>query len=118
MINKVLPYGNVHIADQIVALIASLAIVEIEGVVGTVSDIRDEVIRVVNKKAQKGISIEKGELDEISIEMKVALYYGVDIVSTCEAIQQAVKNEIETMTGIEVNSVHVKVEQIKVKTHE
>jgi uncharacterized alkaline shock family protein YloU len=119
MINKVLPYGSLHIADQIVALIASLAIVEIEGVAGTVADIKDEMIRVVNKKGkQKGISIEKGELDEISIEMKVALYYGVDIVETCKSIQQAVKQEIETMTGIEVNSVHVKVEQIKVKTHE
>lgn len=119
MFNKVSPYGSVHIADQIVALIASLAIVDVEGVAGTVADLKDEMIRVVNKKSkQKGILIEKGEFDEVSIEMKVALYYGVDIVKTCKAIQQAVKHEIETMTGIEVNSVHVKVEQIKVKTHE
>ncbi len=119
MFNKVLPYGSVQIADQIVALIASLAIVEVEGVVGTVADLKDEVIRVVNKKSrQKGILVEKGEFDEISVEMKVSLYYGVDIIKTSKAIQQAVKYEIETMTGIIVNSVHVKVEQIKVKTHE
>ncbi|MBM7659495.1 putative alkaline shock family protein YloU [Bacillus mesophilus] len=119
MFTKVLPYGTVHIADQIVALIASLAIVEVDGVAGTVADFKDEMIRVVNKKSrQKGILIEKGEFEEISIEMKVALYYGSDIVETCKAIQAAVKYEIESMTGIEVNSVHVKVEQIKVKTHE
>lgn len=119
MFNKVLPYGSVHIADQIVSLIASLAIVDIEGVAGTVTDIKDEMIRVINKKGkQKGISIEKGESDEISIEMRVALYYGYDIVETCKSIQRAVKTEIEAMTGIDVDSVHVKVEQIKVKPQE
>jgi uncharacterized alkaline shock family protein YloU len=116
MFNKVLPNGNVHIADQIVSLIASLAIVEIEGVVGTVSDFKDEMIRVVNKKTkQKGISVEKDEQEEITVDMRVALFYGVDIVETCKTIQQEVKQEIEAMTGIKVNSVHVKVEQIKMK---
>ncbi|MFD1735684.1 Asp23/Gls24 family envelope stress response protein [Bacillus salitolerans] len=116
MFNKVLPYGNVHIADQIVSLIASLAIVEVDGVAGTVTDLKDEMIRVVNKKTkQKGISVEKSEQDEISIDMRVALYYGVDILETCKTIQRVVKQEIEAMTGIQVNTVHVKVEQIKMK---
>ncbi|KAA0548059.1 Asp23/Gls24 family envelope stress response protein [Bacillus sp. BGMRC 2118] len=119
MFNKVLPYGSIHIADQIVSLIASLSIVDIDGVAGTVTDIKDEMIRVINKKGkQKGISIEKGEAEEISIEMRVALYYGYDLLETCKAIQRSVKTEIEAMTGIEVESVHVKVEQIKVKPQE
>ncbi|HET7580948.1 MAG TPA: Asp23/Gls24 family envelope stress response protein [Bacillales bacterium] len=111
MLVKPLPKGSLHITDEVMALIAEAAINETEGVAGTISGIRDEVARVINKNPARGITVQTGE-EETVIDVKVALLFGVKVRDICHQLQEKIKQEVEMMTGVAVASVNIFVEQI------
>lgn len=114
MLQRILPNGSLHIADNVFLVIVALAIKEIQGVAGTVKGIVGDIVRIRNKNFSNGITIEHSE-NGVKIEIKVALYYGVNIRKTCLQIQQLVHEEVEAMMGINVQEINIKVEQVIVK---
>ena len=99
--------GQVQIADDVIAVIAEIATLEVEGTAG-VGGKNDIVNTIRGKKAAKGIRVEVGE-GEVFIEIMCTVKYGVKIQDVCLKIQQKVKNSIETMTGLHVRTVDVHV---------
>lgn len=111
MMVKPLAKGTLHITDEVVAIIAEAAVNETVGVAGTTSRFRDEFIRVVSKNPTRGITVQSLE-NETEIEVKVSLFFGVNIREVCFEMQERIKREVEMMTGVAVAAVHVYVEQI------
>jgi uncharacterized alkaline shock family protein YloU len=113
MISKLLDRGTLNITEDVFSLITSIAIEDVDGVVGTVSGIRDELTRVWQKKGnQRGIIIEENEQNEVTVHVKIAVHYGTNIIQACHEVQQRVKQEIEVMTGVAVGAVHIIVDQL------
>ena len=52
------------------------------------------------------------EDDSIQIDCNVIVAYGQNIVSVAAAVQQAISNAIESMSGIKVTSVNVNICEI------
>jgi uncharacterized alkaline shock family protein YloU len=115
MITKILDRGTLNIAEEVIALIASTSIKEVEGVVGTVSGIRDEIARVVSKNGNQRGVIVKNDDEKVSIHMKIAVYYGAPIQACSLKLQEKVKHDIEKMTGIDVQCVDISIEHIVVQ---
>ena len=46
------------------------------------------------------------------MDLYIRVKYGSNIRTVCEALQQAVKEDVQTMTGIAVSKVNVHVEDI------
>lgn len=116
MIKKWLDQGTLSISEDVFAIIATIVIEEMEGIAGTVSDLRDNFKRVVHKKGnQRGIIVENID-DEVLIDIKVSIYFGVNICDLCLMLQKKIKEEIEMMTGIEVTAVNITVESIQFKS--
>nr|WP_302599267.1 Asp23/Gls24 family envelope stress response protein [uncultured Cellulosilyticum sp.] len=99
---------QVQIADDVIAVIAEIATLEVAGVVGTAPSKADFVQAISGKKKSKGIKVEVGEA-EVFIDVAVIVKYGVKIHKVCLEIQEKIKNSVETMTGLQVVSVNVHV---------
>lgn len=101
--------GSVQIADEVVAMIASLAATEVEGVSSMAGTITNELMSKVGvKKLTKGVKVEVLG-SEVKVELAVLMEYGYRIPTTCQKVQERVKNAIENMTGLTVADVNVRI---------
>jgi uncharacterized alkaline shock family protein YloU len=110
--------GEVHIADEVIAVIAGIATMEVEGVAsmaGTAKDIQKEIISKLGMKVlSKGVGI-KVEDDKVEADISVVLSYGKSIPEMTKAIQEKVTTEIENMTGMTVGAVNVDVVDVNLE---
>jgi len=105
--------GVVRIADDVVAIIAGVAAAETEGVASMSGGITEGLARRVSgKNVTKGVSVEVGSV-EAAIDLRVIVKYGVKIHEVARRLQENVKEAVETMTGLRVVEVNVKVEGVE-----
>ncbi len=107
--------GVVQIADDVVAMIASLAATEVEGVGAMVGNITNELMsRVGLKNLTKGVKVDVLE-NNVTVDLAVTMEYGYNIPATCQSVQTKVKSAIENMTGLNCTDVNIRIAGIKVK---
>ena len=107
--------GSVQIADDVVAMIASLAATEIPGVSAMVGNITNELMSKVGiKNLTKGVQVDI--LDNVvQVDLSIILEYGYNIPDTCQKVQAKVKTAIENMTGLTVSDVNIRIASVKVQ---
>lgn len=107
--------GVVRIADDVVAMIASLATTEVEGVSAMAGNITNELMSKVGmKKLTKGVKVDVLE-NNVTVDLAVTMEYGYNIPATCQQVQTKVKAAIENMTGLTCTDVNIRIAGIKVK---
>ena len=101
--------GEVQIADEVVAIIAGLAATEVDGVAAMAGNITNELIgKLGMKNLSKGIRIEVLE-DAVSVDLSLTMKYGYNIPAVSAKVQEKVKTAIETMTGLTVSDVNIRI---------
>lgn len=107
--------GSVQIADDVVAMIASLAATEIEGVSAMAGNISNELMSKVGmKKLTKGVKVDV--LDgNVTVDLAVTMEFGYNIPATCQKVQLKVKNAIENMTGLNCSDVNIRIAGVNMK---
>ena len=104
--------GMVAIADDVVAMIASLAASEVEGVSSPVGNITNELMSKVGmKKLTRGAKVNV-LVNVVTVDLSLVLDAGRRIPETCRIVQEKVKNAIETMTGLSVADVNIRISAI------
>ncbi len=104
--------GKVVFAEDVVATIASLAAAEVDGVYGMSGTAFEGIGEKLGKKSYtKGIKVEVGSV-ECAVDMTLIVKYGFRIQEVCQNVQNAVKNAIETMTGLKVVEVNIAVNSV------
>jgi uncharacterized alkaline shock family protein YloU len=104
--------GQVRIADDVVAVIAGIAATETDGIAGMSGGVTEGFTRrVTGKNVTRGVSVEVGEL-EAAIDLRVIVQYGAKIHEVSRQLQYNVKQAVESMTGLNVIEVNVKVEGV------
>ena len=105
--------GRILFADDVVATIASLAVADVEGVAGMSGTAMEGFSGILGgkKSLTKGVKVQVGT-EEVTIDLSVLIQYGVRIQEVCQKIQLAVRNAIETMTGLKCTEVNVFVQSI------
>ncbi len=107
--------GSVQIADDVVAIIASLATTEVEGVSAMAGNITNELMSKVGmKKLTKGVKVDVFE-NNVTVDLAVTMDYGYNIPATCQKVQQKVKNAIENMTGLTCSDVNIRISGVTMK---
>ena len=101
--------GEVHISEEVVARIAAVAATEVRGVSAMAGNItRDLIYKLPSKYLAKGVKVEMiGRSVSVSLALKI--YYEYSIPKTAAKVQEKVKSAIETMTGLSVNDVNIKI---------
>ncbi len=106
--------GEVQIANEVVAIIAGLAATEVEGIAGMVGTLKGDLVELLGKKnLSKGVVVEVGE-ESISLELSLIVNFGVCIPEVCKVVQDKVKSAVETMTGLIVEDVNIRVAGVEV----
>ncbi len=110
--------GKIDISEDVIASIASLATMEIDGVVEMVGGLTKDIAAKLSKKyPTKGVRITRDDSD-ISVDLFLVLKYGVQIQEIASQVQEKVKHSIEVMTGFNVVQVNVNVEGVQLKSNE
>ena len=100
--------GDISISEDVVALMVSAAISEIEGVSGlsnpTSTDLAE---RFGLKNAARGIRI-SSEGDVLTVDVDIMVRYAYGVTVTAKKIQEQAAASVESMTGLAVRvNVHV-----------
>lgn len=107
--------GNVYISEEVLAGISAAAALEIEGVSGLTANLGSDIAELLGKKSlAKGVSV-KTEEDKVVVTLSILMAYGHTIPEVGKAVQEAVKNAVESMTGLEVSAVNVNVAGISLQ---
>lgn len=107
--------GAVQIADDVVAMIASLATTEVEGVSAMTGNITNELMSKVGMKSlTKGVKVDVLE-GNVTVDLAVTMEYGYNIPATCQKVQNKVKAAIENMTGLTCTDVNIRIAGINMK---
>ena len=110
--------GEVKIADEVVAIIAALAATEVEGVASMAGNITNELISKLGmKNLSKGVKVDVLE-GVVTVALALNMKYDYSIVETSTKVQERVKSAIETMTGLEVADVNIKVAGVEMEGDE
>lgn len=105
--------GNIRISVDVVSTIASIATSEIKGVAGMYSSFANGIVNKLGAKKNltKGVKVEMME-NLAAIDVYIVVDYGVRIPELAWEIQESVKNNVETMTGLEVDKVNIHIEGV------
>ena len=105
--------NSIKIADDVVAVIAGVAVSEVPGVAGMSGGFAGGISEVLSgkKNLAKGIKVEVGE-KEAKIDVNIIVEYGTRIPEVAFEIQNRVKKAVETMTGLNVLEVNVHVQGV------
>jgi len=104
--------GVIKIADEVVAIVASLAATEVKGVAGMSGGVSAGIAEMLGRKnLSKGVKVEVGE-KEAAVDVFVIVEFGVSIPDVAQQIQKKVKEAIETMTGLKVVEINIHVQGV------
>ncbi len=107
--------GEVHIADEVIAIIAGMAATEVEGVKGMVGNLAGDIVELLGRKnLSKGVQVEVGE-GNVTLTLALVVTFGSSIVDVSKVVSERVKSAVETMTGLDVESVNINVTGVDIE---
>ena len=95
--------GSVMISEDVIATIAEHTLMDVDGVVKGGAEI------VGKKSWGKGMRIAISEDNTLSIGCNVIVRYGESVVNVANAVQDAIANAVESVTGVTVSDINVNV---------
>ena len=102
--------GSIQISEEVVASVAAMAVLEVEGVCGLSSSIGTDIAEMLGRKTlTKGIRLVPGEENSLRIDCDVVAKYGQPIFTLARAVQENVKSSVESVTGLTVTQVNVNI---------
>ena len=107
--------GEVVIMDEVIAVVAGLAAMEIDGVASMAGNATKELISKLGKKLlAKGVKVDVLE-GVVSVAIAINLKYGYNVMDVCKKVQDKVKATVESMTGLTVADVNVRVAGVELE---
>lgn len=101
--------GQIQIADDVLAIIAGTAALEVSGVYASHSvAARDVSARFAKRNFAKGVKINTTD-GMVSTEIAIVIRFGYKVHEVSEEVQSRVKLALETMVGMKVKEVNVSV---------
>ncbi len=102
--------SGIKISDEVVATIAGMAASEVNGVANMNGGLVGGITEMLGKKT-KGVKVQVGE-KETTIDISLTVEYGARIPDIAWEVQNKVKTQVESMTGLKVVAVNVIVQGV------
>ena len=104
---------GIKISNDVVAVIAGVAVSEVAGVSGMAGGFAGGISEVLSgkKNLAKGIKVDMSETS-VKIDVSIIVEYGSRIPDIAFEIQTRVKKAVESMTGLQVEEVNVHVQGV------
>lgn len=105
--------GLIKIHNNVVASIAYLATLEIDGVSRVCDDLKSRVANLLGKKTKCGAIDVKTKQESITVIIPLVVKYGYNIPDVALKIQERVKTAIEDATDISLKDIVVKIKGVE-----
>ena len=104
---------GIEISNDVVAVIAGVAVSEVQGVSGMAGGFAGGISEVLSgkKNLAKGIKVDIDN-EKAKIDVNIIVEYGSRIPDVAFEIQNRVKKSVESMTGLNVEEVNVHVQGV------
>ncbi|MDD7642828.1 MAG: Asp23/Gls24 family envelope stress response protein [bacterium] len=104
--------GVIRVADDVVSIIAGLAATEVEGVGSMAGNITNEIVAKTGiKNLSKGVHVDVMD-GIVTVDLNLNIKYGYAIPEVSKNVQERVGSAIETMTGLEVGTINVRIASV------
>ena len=112
-VEEIVEDDGIEISGDVIAVIAGVAVSEVQGVSGMAGSFAGGITEVLSgkKNLAKGIKVDK-ENENVKIDVNIIVEYGTRIPDIAFEIQNRVKTSVETMTGLKVEEVNVHVQGV------
>ncbi len=104
--------GSVHIANDVVEIIAGIAASEVAGVAGMSGGLVGGITELLGKRSMsKGVKVDVSD-GVATLDLYLAVAFGARIPDVANQVQTRVKEAVETMTGLSVRQVNIHVQGV------
>lgn len=104
--------GEIRVADEVVTIIAGLAATEVEGVSSMSGNITNEIVAKTGmKNLSRGVRVDVTD-GIVTADLSLNIKYGYKIPEVSGNVQDRVRTAIETMTGLEVGTINVRISSV------
>ena len=101
--------GTIHIADEVLAVVAASAALEVEGVSSLAANLSSDLAELMGKKVySKGVRLLVSNA-QVMVEISILIQYGYVIPDVARKVQQAVMTAVTNTSGMEVSRVNIQV---------
>ena len=101
--------GQVKIADEVIAIIAGTAALEIEGVAGMAGNLTGDIAQMLgHRNLSKGVNVEVIGRD-VKVTLNILAKFGYKLQDMSEAIQKRVKIALENMIGLNAQEININI---------
>ena len=97
--------GNIHISEDVMAVIAAAAALEVEGVGSLAANLG-------KKNLAKGVRVSSNEDGSLTVDVGILVKYGYTIPEVAAKVQDAVFSSLENTSGLTPACVNVNVSGI------
>jgi len=106
--------GIIRIHKNVIASIAAIAAMEIEGVKRIGTDFKSGLLEMVGKKSFSAIKVEIDKNnEEVKVEVPLIIKYGYNIPDIANRVQENVRNALEKMTNLSLKDININVQGIE-----
>ena len=111
-------FGDVVIADEVLAIIAGSAATEVEGVHSMDGGWSGQFISKLGiKDLARGVKVQVRE-GEVKVDLSLNMEYGYAIPKVSDLVQDKVSASINNMTGLTVSEVNIRISGVVNKENE
>ena len=111
-------FGDVVIADEVLAIIAGIAATEVEGVHSMDGGWSGQLISKLGiKDLARGVKVQVRE-GEVKVDLSLNMEYGYAIPKVSDLVQDKVSASINNMTGLNVSEVNIRISGVVNKENE
>ncbi|MCX5706720.1 MAG: Asp23/Gls24 family envelope stress response protein [Candidatus Omnitrophica bacterium] len=106
--------GLIRIHKNVIASIASLSAMEIEGVkrVGF-GGLRSSLMELLGQKNVSAIKIVISKNEDVKVEIPLFIKYGFSIPDIANKVQENVRTSLEKMTNLSIKDININVQGIE-----
>ncbi len=108
-------YGHIIINEEVIAQISGVTAMECYGVVGMAArNVKDGIVHLLKGESlTRGIAVRLNE-NKANIDFHVIVEYGTKISAVADNLMSTVKYKVQDALGIEVESIRIFIEGVRV----
>ncbi len=105
--------GTIKVHKNVIASIASIAALEIDGVKKVGGDFKSALLEIIGKKSGSTVKVEFDNNLEVRIIIPLVVKYGFNVPDIASRVQENVRNALEKMTNLVLKDININVQSIE-----
>ncbi len=106
--------GSIKIHNNVIASVAYLATLEVEGVFRICDDLTSRALNLLGKKTKSGgIDVRSEKDDSITVVVPIIVKYGYNIPEIALKVQERIKIALEESTDVSPKEIIVKIKGVE-----